>query len=67
MEVADLVVVNKSDGDLEGAARRVQAEYTSALKFVKQRTPLWKPKVCNQVTTIMCSRCLHLNNRFYPF
>ncbi|ELU04383.1 hypothetical protein CAPTEDRAFT_114900 [Capitella teleta] len=45
VEVADTVVVNKADGDLIPAARRIQAEYISALKFVRSRTQHWKPKV----------------------
>ena len=45
VEVADLVVVNKSDGDLVPAARRIQMEYISALKFMRQKTKSWKPKV----------------------
>ncbi|XP_060064368.1 methylmalonic aciduria type A protein, mitochondrial-like [Ylistrum balloti] len=45
VEKADLVVVNKSDGDFVRAARLIQAEYISALKFMRQRSPNWKPKV----------------------
>ena len=46
VEVADLVVVNKSDGDLIPAARRIQGEYISALKFARTRnSKVWRPKV----------------------
>ncbi|CAH1777511.1 unnamed protein product [Owenia fusiformis] len=45
VEVADLVVINKSDGDLVPAARRIQAEYTSALKLLRKRSKVWSPKV----------------------
>ena len=45
VEVADVVVVNKSDGDLVPAARRIQTEYTSALKFVRPKTSCWRPQV----------------------
>jgi len=46
VEVADLVVINKSDGDLIPAARRIQAEYVSAMKFMRTRKKdVWKPKV----------------------
>ena len=45
VEVADLVVVNKADGDLVAAARRIQAEYISALKFVRRRHKKWRPRV----------------------
>lgn len=45
IEHSDLIVITKSDGDLEPAAKRVQAEYTSALKFVRTRSNFWQPKV----------------------
>jgi LAO/AO transport system kinase len=47
MELADLVVVNKADGDLLPAARRLAADYTSALKLLNtsRKNKLWKPSV----------------------
>jgi LAO/AO transport system kinase len=45
VEVADVVVVNKSDGDLVPAARRIQTEYLSALKFVRPKSRNWRPTV----------------------
>ena len=45
VEVADLVVVNKADGDLLPAARRIQTEYLSALKYMRKRSKSWKPQV----------------------
>ncbi|CAL1527679.1 unnamed protein product [Lymnaea stagnalis] len=45
VEVADVVIINKCDGDLMPAARRIQAEYTSALKFMRPRSRVWRPKV----------------------
>ncbi|KAI9229906.1 MAG: arginine/ornithine transport system ATPase [Piptocephalis tieghemiana] len=45
VELADLIIVNKSDGDLLPAARRASMEYTSALKFSRPRFTCWKPKV----------------------
>lgn len=45
VELVDLVVVNKSDGDLVPSARRTQAEYISALKFVKRQSKMWRPLV----------------------
>lgn len=46
MELADLVVVTKSDGDLQAAARITQSEFISALKFMRPRwSGVWKPKV----------------------
>nr|AAI01181.1 MMAA protein [Homo sapiens] len=43
--MADLVAVTKSDGDLIVPARRIQAEYVSALKLLRKRSQVWKPKV----------------------
>ncbi|KAK3597490.1 hypothetical protein CHS0354_041911 [Potamilus streckersoni] len=45
VEVADVVVVNKSDGDLVAAARRIQTEYISAIKYMRPRSQVWKPQV----------------------
>lgn len=45
IEMADLVVVTKSDGDLVVPARRIQAEYTSALKLMRKKSTTWRPKV----------------------
>lgn len=45
IEKADLVVVTKSDGDLVAPARRIQAEYTSALKLLRKKSKSWNPKV----------------------
>ncbi|XP_024914307.1 methylmalonic aciduria type A protein, mitochondrial isoform X2 [Cynoglossus semilaevis] len=44
IERADLVVVTKSDGDLVVPARRIQAEYTSALKLLRKQSKSWNPK-----------------------
>ncbi|XP_028305333.1 methylmalonic aciduria type A protein, mitochondrial isoform X2 [Gouania willdenowi] len=44
IERADLVVVTKSDGELLVPARRIQAEYTSALKLLRKRSKSWNPK-----------------------
>lgn len=46
MELVDLVVITKADGDLIPAARRIKLEYTSALKFIQRRSRVWRPKVC---------------------
>ncbi len=45
VEQSDLVVVNKCDGDLVPAARRIKAEYTSALKYMRRKHRPWRPKV----------------------
>ncbi|XP_074848009.1 methylmalonic aciduria type A protein, mitochondrial isoform X2 [Carettochelys insculpta] len=45
IEMADLVAVTKADGDLVVPARRIQAEYVSAMKLLRKRSKVWRPKV----------------------
>ena len=45
MELADLVIVNKADGDLEAAAGRAAADYQSALHFLRPKYRNWRPRV----------------------
>lgn len=37
MEMADLILVNKADGDLKPAAMRTQADYAGALRLLRRR------------------------------
>ncbi|MEX1152550.1 methylmalonyl Co-A mutase-associated GTPase MeaB [Parvibaculum sp.] len=45
MELADLIVVNKADGDLVPAARRAQTEYQAALHLMRPKRAGWTPHV----------------------
>lgn len=45
VELADLVAVNKHDGDLAGPAGLAAREYSSALRLLRRRTPEWEPRV----------------------
>jgi LAO/AO transport system kinase len=45
VELADLVVVNKADGDLAEAARRTAADYASALRLIRPPSPEWEVPV----------------------
>ena len=45
MELADLLLVNKADGELEQAANRTVSEYTTATGFLQPRTHGWKVPV----------------------
>ncbi|MSP89536.1 MAG: methylmalonyl Co-A mutase-associated GTPase MeaB [Alphaproteobacteria bacterium] len=45
VELADLIVVNKADGDLVAAAGRAAADYQAALHLLRPATPLWRPPV----------------------
>ena len=45
MEVADLVVVTKADGQLLPAAKAMAAELRPALKLLRPRDACWTPSV----------------------
>ena len=45
MELADLVVVNKADGDLAATAAHTAADYAAALHLVRPRIAAWTPRV----------------------
>jgi LAO/AO transport system kinase len=45
VELADIVVVNKADGDLKAAAGRIAAEYRAALHLLRPALPGWTPPV----------------------
>ncbi|MBK8265429.1 MAG: methylmalonyl Co-A mutase-associated GTPase MeaB [Nannocystis sp.] len=45
LEVADLVVVNKADGELAAAASRARQEYAAALHLMSPTSPAWTPEV----------------------
>lgn len=45
IELADLIVVNKADGDLKAAARRSAADYKHALRMLRSPTAGWVPEV----------------------
>ncbi|XP_042652923.1 methylmalonic aciduria type A protein, mitochondrial isoform X2 [Tyto alba] len=42
IEMADLVAINKADGDLVVPARRIQAEYVSAMKLLRKRSKVMR-------------------------
>ena len=44
-ELADIVLVNKADGEQRAVAQRTADEYRSALQFIKARHNAWKPIV----------------------
>ena len=45
MELADLVVVNKADGELAAVASVAASDYANALRLVRPKTPAWTPRV----------------------
>jgi len=52
VELADLFVVTKADGELLDAATRAAAAYRGALQFLRPASPRWQPPVlaCSAVT-----------------
>lgn len=43
MELADIIVVNKCDGDLEARARSTLSDYAGALRLMRPTSTLWTP------------------------
>ncbi|WP_173012685.1 methylmalonyl Co-A mutase-associated GTPase MeaB [Niveispirillum sp. SYP-B3756] len=52
VELADMIVVNKADGELATAARHAEAEYRHALSLLRPINPLWRVPVlsCSALT-----------------
>lgn len=47
IEVADLLVINKADGDLRDAAKRARRHYANAVNLFRPKNPHWKtPVLC---------------------
>jgi len=49
LEMADMIAVNKADGDNADRARRSARDYANAIRYMKPRTPGW------QVPVVTCS------------
>ena len=45
VELADLILVNKADGDLQAAAGRTASDYSHAIRLLRAATPGWTPEV----------------------
>ena len=52
VELADLVLVNKADGELQARAERTAAEYANALRLIRPRSANWEVPVrtCSALT-----------------
>ncbi len=44
IELADVMVVNKADGDTKAMAERTRGEYAGALDLIRSTSPTWKPR-----------------------
>jgi LAO/AO transport system kinase len=45
VELAELILVNKADGDTRKAAHQAVADYRAALRLLRPISPLWQPEV----------------------
>jgi LAO/AO transport system kinase len=45
LELADALIVNKADGELQTAAKRARVEYQHALDLLRPVSPHWRPPV----------------------
>ena len=52
LEIADMIAVNKADGDRKLPARRAAADYRRALEIMTPASPSWRPPVqtCSALT-----------------
>jgi LAO/AO transport system kinase len=66
IELADLIVVNKADGDLAAAARRSMADYQHALRMLRSPTAGWTPEVttCSSLTGAGVAEVWQIVERF---
>lgn len=53
VELADLIVINKADGNLVAAANRAAADYRNAVQMIRPASPNW------QVPVLTCSALLN--------
>ncbi len=45
MELVDLIIVTKADGELMPEVLRLKTEWSSALRLMRRRSLNWRPKV----------------------
>ena len=69
IEVADILVVNKSDGDLKSSSRNTVLDYKNALKLLKPRTKDWSVPViaCSSLENIGLDECWESIQNFQKF
>jgi len=67
VELADLIVVNKADGDLKSIADRSAADYRGALGFLHPRRPNWKVPVetCSALNNTSIDTIWQIINDFH--
>ena len=69
IELADILVVNKSDGDLKSFSRNTVLDYKNALKLLKPRTKDWSVPViaCSSLEKIGIDECWKSIQNFQKF
>lgn len=69
IEVADILVVNKSDGDLKSSSRNTVLDYKNALKLLKPRIKDWSVPViaCSSLENIGLDECWESIQNFQKF
>jgi len=69
IELADILVVNKSDGDLKSFSRNTVLDYKNALKLLKPRTKDWSVPViaCSSLEKIGIDECWESIRNFQKF
>ena len=66
VELADLLVVNKADGESLDAAGRAAADYANAIRLLRPASPWWTPQVlqCSALTGTGIAAVWHAVERF---
>lgn len=65
MELADLVLVNKADGELKSLANQAASEYRDALQLLRPRTADWQVKVqtCSALDNVGVTKAWEIMSR----
>ncbi|HEX3501672.1 MAG TPA: methylmalonyl Co-A mutase-associated GTPase MeaB [Stellaceae bacterium] len=66
VELADLILVNKADGEFGAAAQRAVADYRSALRLLRPAASHWRPEVLavSALTGTNINQMWHIVGRF---
>jgi LAO/AO transport system kinase len=67
MEMADVLIINKDDGDNKAAAKRARTEYTAALHLFPRSASGWIPKVvtCSSIERSGIAELYDLSQNYF--
>mmetsp|Transcript_5853 Transcript_5853/g.8191 ORF Transcript_5853/g.8191 Transcript_5853/m.8191 type:complete len:387 (-) Transcript_5853:141-1301(-) len=67
MELVDLVIINKADGDLVSIAQQAEGEFSSALNLTQPKNDFWTPqvKVCSALRKTNIDVVWNVMNQFW--